>query len=79
MGSETQPEQSHPEQEPACSFLPGSGALALLQEAPGTLVLLGRALLAGACLCFLSVGIRRRLAPRLRCEARQALSCTDNL
>lgn len=54
-------------------------ALALLQGAPGTLVLLGRALLAGACLCFLSVGIRRRFAPRLRCKAWQALSCTDNL
>lgn len=79
MGSETQPKQSPPEQEPACSFLLGSGGLVLLQEAMGMLGLMGCMLLAGACLCFLSVGIQSRFAPWVWCKVWQAFSCTDNL
>lgn len=84
LGSEMQPKQSHPEQEPACSFLSGSGfsssgGLVLLQEAMGFLVLMGHTLLAGACLHFLNVGIQSRFASWVWCKVWQAFSCTDNL
>lgn len=84
LGSEMQPKQRRPEQEPDCSFLRGSGScssggLVLLQEAVGFLVLMGRILLTGACLHFLNMDIQNRFAPWVWCEVWQAFSCTDNL